>query len=161
MNKCFLAKSPVGSLPFVHRDFPIVGKFPCERGFYRARRQRRGTLLGSFHFRSKSVVLLAELNLRGEGNVTLLGSFLGVPKKRRSNFFGVRLRELSSVARLRESPHFSSHFLCGICSNDQNRRFRPPVLRFSRAAEAARPPRQKIPAPVCSRPLDKRRPFAV
>ena len=38
MNKCFLAKSPVGSLPFVHREFPIVGKFPCERGLYRARR---------------------------------------------------------------------------------------------------------------------------
>ena len=45
VNKCFLAKSPVGSLPFVHREFPIVGKFPCERGFYRARRQRRETLL--------------------------------------------------------------------------------------------------------------------
>ena len=50
VNKCFLAKNPVGSLPFVHREFPIVGKFPCERGFYRARRQRRETLLAEVIF---------------------------------------------------------------------------------------------------------------
>ena len=52
VNKCFLAKSPVGSLPFVHREFPIVGKFPCKRGFYRARRSAGEPCSAHFIFRN-------------------------------------------------------------------------------------------------------------
>ena len=60
------------------RAFPIVGKFPCERGLYRARRSAGKPCLRHYLRSSNS-----------------LSSSPGVPKKRRSIFFGVGLGELA------------------------------------------------------------------
>ena len=64
VNKCFLAKSPVGSLPFVHREISHCGEISVRARVLPRETQRRGTLLAGFHFRS-------------EGNATSLGSSHG------------------------------------------------------------------------------------
>ena len=76
MNKCFLAKSPVGSLPFVHREISHCGEIQGSRADAKQMRGKRssagstardaaqGNPARLSNFRSKSVVLLAEEFLR-------------------------------------------------------------------------------------------------
>ena len=67
VNKCFLAKSPVGSLPFVHREISHCGEISVRARVLPRETQRRGTLLGSFHFYVHAFLLLRKTNaVRGE-----------------------------------------------------------------------------------------------
>ena len=102
VNKCFLAKSPVGSLPFVHREFPIVGKFPCERGLYRARRSggepssrdlilvHEFLLLRKINSVSRFAVNLFLRKIFAARGEQVLSCFSGLPQKSRGEFCGKR-----------------------------------------------------------------------
>ena len=114
VNKCFLAKSPVGSLPFVHREISHCGEISVRARALPRETQRRETLLAGFYFwKRRGMPTSLAPSLRELSSAARLRESpyykKCVMQKRR---FFLPCEKLSSAARLRESPHFNSCLFC-------------------------------------------------
>ena len=129
MNKCFLAKSPVGSLPFVHREISHCGEISVRARVLPRETQRRATLLAGFYFRSKANANSLGSSRGGEQVLSWQSHGVALPTCELVNapLFGaftdraqtLPREKLSSAVRLRESPYYKK------CDMRQ-KRFSPP-----------------------------------
>ena len=113
VNKCFLAKSPVGSLPFVHREISHCGEISVRARVLPRETQRRGTLLAGFYFHVHAFLLLRKTNaVRGEKALSWQspGGALTAFELGNAPLFGAFPDRARSLPREKEFVDFNRHY---------------------------------------------------
>ena len=81
VNKCFLAKSPVGSLPFVHREISHCGEIQGSRADAKQMRGKRNSAGSTARDAAQGNLARLILFLEARETMTLLAPPMGVRKR--------------------------------------------------------------------------------